>query len=145
MNGVLGIGLDLVKNERIRESLEKFGPRFRNRIFTPGEQAYCDHMPDPVPHYAARFAAKEAVSKAFGTGIGAPLGWLDIEIYKREGSGEPFVRMLGKGAELLTARGASAVLVSLTHTDDYAAAQAVLIAESKNPKSEIRNPKFASP
>lgn len=127
MSGVQGIGLDLVLNRRIRESLEKFGPRFRNRIFTEGEQAYCDRMANPVPHYAARFAAKEAVSKAFGTGIGKDLGWLDMEIYKRDGSGQPFVRMLGKGAELLKARGGTEVLVSLTHTDEYAAAQAVLL------------------
>ena len=128
MSGVLGIGLDLVQNARIRESLEKFGPRFRNRIFTPDEQAYCDRMADPVPHYAARFAAKEAVSKAFGTGIGASLGWLDIEVFKQEGSGEPLVRMLGKGSDLLQRRGGNAVLVSLTHTAEYAAAQAVLVA-----------------
>ena len=127
MSGVQGIGLDLVLNRRIRESLEKFGPRFRNRVFTPDEQAYCDRMADPVPHYAARFAAKEAVSKAFGTGIGKDLGWLDVEIYKREGSGQPFVRMLGKGAALLKARGGREVVVSLTHTDEYAAAQAVLV------------------
>jgi holo-[acyl-carrier protein] synthase len=118
----------LVENQRIRESLEKFGMRFRNRVFTVDEQAYCEKFPDPVPHYAARFAAKEAVSKAFGTGIGGQLGWLDIEIYKRDGSGEPFVRMLGKGHDLLQARHAGAVLVSLTHTKEYAAAQAVVVA-----------------
>ncbi len=128
MSGVLGIGLDLVENKRIRESLEKFGPRFRNRIFTPDEQAYCDRMADPVPHYAARFAAKEAVSKAFGTGLGASLGWLDIEVFKQAGSGEPLVRMLGKGSDLLQQRGGTAVLVSLTHTAEYAAAQAVLVS-----------------
>lgn len=145
MSGVLGIGLDLTSNQRIRDLLEKFGPRFRNRVFTPDEQAYCDHMADPVPHYAARFAAKEAVSKAFGTGIGAALGWLDIEIYKREGSGAPLVRMRGKGVDLLKARGGAGVLVSLTHTDDYAAAQAVVMEDPQNPKSEIRNPTMAFP
>lgn len=145
MNGVRGIGLDLTANRRIREALEKFGPRFRNRVFTPEEQAYCDRMADPVPHYAARFAAKEAVSKAFGTGIGAALGWLDIEIYKEEGSGAPHVRMVGKGADLLKARRATGVLVSLTHTDDHAAAQAALIAEAEPPTSETRKLKLDSP
>lgn len=123
----LGVGVDIVETGRVRESLEKFGVRFRNRVFTPDEQAYCDGKPDPVIHYAARFAAKEAVSKAFGTGIGGQLGWLDIEVYKREGSGAPYIRMLGKGAELLAARGGAGVLVSLSHTAHYAAAQAVLI------------------
>lgn len=124
---VLGTGIDIVENERIRESLERFGDRFRNRVFTPVEQAYCSAKPEPTLHYAARFAAKEAVSKAFGTGIGAQLGWLDIEVYKEEGSGEPFVRLLGKGADLLQARGGRAVLVSLSHTKAYAAASAVLV------------------
>lgn len=129
MSGVLGTGLDLVENQRIRESLEKFGDRFRNRIYTADEQAYCNAFPNPVPHYAARFAAKEAVSKAFGTGIGSRLGWLDIEIYKNSGSGEPFVRMRGKGDALLRERGGRAVLISLTHTQNHAAAQAVLLSE----------------
>lgn len=123
----LGTGVDIVETARIRDSLEKFGARFRNRVYTPDEQAYCDGKPDPVLHYAARFAAKEAVSKAFGTGIGEALGWLDIEVYKRDGSGAPYVRMAGKGAELLAARGGSGVLVSLSHTKDYAAASAVLV------------------
>lgn len=126
--GALGVGVDIVETSRIRDSLEKFGPRFRNRVFTPDEQAYCDARPDPVIHYAARFAAKEAVSKAFGTGIGAQLGWLDIEIYKEPGSGAPFVRLRGKGADLLQACGGRAMLVSLSHTHDYAAAAAVLTA-----------------
>ncbi len=132
---VLGIGIDLVENARIRESLEKFGDRFKRRIFLPSEQAYCDAKADPAIHYAGRFAAKEAVSKAFGTGIGAALGWCDIEIVKRDGSGEPLVHLHGGGEELLKSRGGSRVLVSLTHTKDYSAAQAVLLR-----KQEIGNP-----
>ena len=124
---VLGVGVDIVENTRIRESLEKFGDRFRRRVYTTGEQAYCEARPDPVLHYAARFAAKEAVSKAFGTGIGADLGWLDMEVYKEGPSGEPLLRLLGKGSDLLRARGGARVLVSLSHTKDYAVAQAVLI------------------
>ncbi len=124
---MIGLGTDIVDTARIREALDKFGPRFRDRVFTPGEQAYCDARAEPVLHYAARFAAKEAVSKAFGTGIGSALGWLDIEVYKREGSGEPLLRMLGKGDDLLRARGGAAVLVSLSHTAAYAAATAVIM------------------
>lgn len=134
-DAVLGIGIDLVENARIRESLEKFGDRFKRRIYLPAEQAYCDAKADPVLHYACRFAAKEAVSKAFGTGIGAALGWCDIEIVKREGSGEPLVHLHGGGGELLKARGASRVLVSLTHTKDYSAAQAVLLRKQETGNS----------
>jgi holo-[acyl-carrier protein] synthase len=120
------IGIDIVETARIRDSLEKFGDRFLNRCFTPDEIAYCRSMKFPELHFAARFAAKEAVSKAFGTGIGKQLGWRDMEICKRD-SGEPFVRLHGKGAELASARNVSEVLVSLSHCKDYAAANAVLV------------------
>lgn len=126
---IAGIGVDIVETARIRESLEKFGERFKRRVFLPAEQAYCDRMPDPAIHYAGRFAAKEAVSKTFGTGIGRVLGWLDIEVVRNETSGEPTVQLHGKGLELLASRGARRVLISLAHTTDYAVANAVLEAE----------------
>ena len=78
-----------------------------------------------APFVAARFAAKEAISKAFGTGIGAQLGWQDMEIRKKE-SGEPFVVLHGKGKELFASRQAKQLLVSLSHTEHYAAVTAVL-------------------
>ena len=128
MSGVIGIGLDIIDTGRVGESLEKFGDRFKKRVFLPEEVAYCDrHHAAAVTHYAARFAAKEAVSKAFGTGIGKTLGWQDIEVVRNEATGEPSVVMRGKGAELAKARGVARVMVSLTHTKDYAAAQAVLV------------------
>ena len=120
------IGIDIVETARIRDSLEKFGDRFLNRCFTADEIAYCRSMKFPELHLAARFAAKEAISKAFGTGIGKQLGWRDMEICKRD-SGEPFVRLHGKGAELAHARNVTEVLVSLSHCKDYAAANAVLV------------------
>ena len=126
-DAVLGIGIDLVENARIRDSLEKFGDRFKRRVFLPSEQAYCDAKADPAIHYAGRFAAKEAVSKAFGTGIGSSLGWCDIEIVKKDGSGEPLVALHGGGEQLLKSRGAGGVLISITHTRDHSAAQAVLL------------------
>ena len=98
-----------------------------NRVLVPAEIAYCLSHKNPAPFLAVRFAAKEAVSKAFGTGIGAQLGWQDIEIRRQE-SGEPFVVLHGKGAELLAARGARRLHVSLTHTENYAAATAILEA-----------------
>ena len=122
---ILGTGIDIIEVARIRSSLEKFGERFGQRVLLPDESAYCLAHNDPAPFVAARFAAKEAVSKAFGTGIGAQLGWLDIEICKKE-SGEPFVVLHGKGKQLFETRGAKRLLVSLSHTENYAAATAVL-------------------
>ena len=122
---ILGTGIDLIEVERIAASFEKFGERFVNRILVPSEIAYCLTHKNPAPFLAARFAAKEAVSKAFGTGIGAALGWLDIEIRRKE-SGEPFVVLHGKGAELFSARGARQLHLSLTHTENYAAATTIL-------------------
>ena len=125
---ILGTGIDIIEVARIAASYEKFGERFVNRILLPEEIAYCLKHKNPAPFLAARFAAKEAISKAFGTGIGAALGWQDMEICRRE-SGEPFVVLHGKGGELFAARGANQLLVSLSHTDHYAAATAVLEAE----------------
>ena len=122
---ILGLGIDIIEVERIRASHEKFGDRFLNRILHPNEVAYCLSYRDPAPFLAARFAAKEAISKAFGTGIGSKLGWRDVEVGKRE-TGEPFVILHEAGQTLLRDRGAGGVLLSLSHTENYAAAVAVL-------------------
>jgi holo-[acyl-carrier protein] synthase len=130
---ILGTGVDIVETHRVQESVEKFGDRFLNRCFWPAEVAYCKGMKFPALHLAARFAAKEAVSKAFGTGIGRQLGWRDMEIRKRD-SGEPFVVLHDKGIELAKSRGVTEIFVSLSHSRDYAAAQAVIVGASPRPK-----------
>ena len=122
---ILGVGIDIIEVARIKASLEKFGDRFLRRILRPDEITYCFSNREPAPFVAARFAAKEAVSKAFGTGIGAQLGWQDIEVRRKE-SGEPYVVLHEKGRELLAARRARMVHLSLSHTVFYAAAVAVL-------------------
>ena len=122
---ILGVGIDIIEVTRIQASHERFGKRFLNRVLLADEIAYCLSYKNPAPFLAARFAAKEAISKAFGTGIGASLGWRDMEIRRKE-SGEPFVILHGKGEKLFAARGAKQLLVSLSHTKDYAAATAVL-------------------
>ena len=122
---ILGTGVDIIEVARIRASLDKFGERFLKRILRPDEIAYCLKHRDPGPRVAARLAAKEAVSKAFGTGIGRELGWQDLEIGRRE-SGEPFVLLHDAGQTLLAARGARLVHVSLSHTENYAVAMAIL-------------------
>src|SRR6267378_3249389 len=122
---ILGVGIDIIEVARIRSSYERFGERFLNRILHPNEIAYCLSHKVPAPFLAARFAAKEAISKAFGTGIGAQLGWQDMEV-ARKPSGEPFVILHEAGQKLLQARGGRAVLISLSHTQGHAAAVAIL-------------------
>ena len=122
---VLGIGVDLIEVERIQHSLDRFGERFMKRVFTEGEIAYCVSMKFPARHFAARFAAKEAVSKAFGTGIGKAMGWRNIDIRKKT-SGEPFLVFSGSAQELATKRGVTSALITLSHTDHHAMAIVVL-------------------
>ena len=122
---ILGTGIDIIEVARIAASFEKFGERFVNRILKPPEIAYALSHKNPAPFLAARFAAKEAISKAFGTGIGKHLGWQDMEVGRKE-SGEPFVILHGGGLQLLTERGGRIVHLSLSHTEHYAAAMAVL-------------------
>ena len=122
---ILGIGIDIIEVARIQSSHERFGERFLNRILHPNEIGYCLSHRAPAPFLAARFAAKEAISKAFGTGIGAQLGWHDMEVGRKE-SGEPFVILHGRGQGLLQQRKARAVLISLSHTQAHAAAVAIL-------------------
>lgn len=124
---ILGIGVDVVEIARIAGSIERHGERFLRRIFTEGELRYCRAMKAPAPFYAARFAAKEAVSKAFGTGIGANLGWLDIDVQRRS-SGAPFVILHGSGAALAAQLGISEVLLSISHSEHYAVANAVAVS-----------------
>lgn len=123
---VLGVGCDLCDVARVRGVWERQGERFLEHTFTAGERAYCLGMRDPAPYLAARFAAKEAVAKAFGTGIGAELGWRSIEVVHDE-RGAPSVKFDPQGEALLAARGAAGVLLTLSHTDATAMAVAVLV------------------
>ncbi len=122
---ILGTGIDIIEVERIESAYQKFGDRFLQRILRPGEITYCLSHKGPGPFLAVRFAAKEAISKAFGTGIGADLGWQDMEVCRKD-SGEPFVVLHDKGQTLLQKRGGHMVHLSLSHTKQYAAAVAIL-------------------
>src|SRR5213595_3921494 len=122
---VIGIGIDLVECERIQHSIDRSGERFLHRVFTDGEVAYSMSMKVPARHLAARFAAKEAVSKAFGTGIGKAMGWRNIDIQKKA-SGEPFLVLSGSAKDLATQRGVTTALVTLSHTEHHAVACVVL-------------------
>lgn len=122
---ILGTGIDIIEVSRIEASHQKFGERFLQRILKPAEIAYCLSHKRPAPFLAARFAAKEAISKAFGTGIGAKLGWQDMEVGRKE-SGEPFVILHEGGQRLLAERNGRIVHLTLSHTEHYAAAMAIL-------------------
>ncbi len=122
---VLGVGVDLVECARIEHSLARFGKRFLHRVFTDGEIAYSQSMKFPARHLAARFAAKEALSKAFGTGIGKAMGWKDLDVRKKE-SGEPFVVLDGGAREMAERRSVRKVWITLSHTDQHAMAMIIL-------------------
>ena len=124
--GIFGIGIDIVEVDRITSAIEKHGSSFAERLFTADERAYCEKHTVPARYYAARFAAKEAISKALGTGIGGRVGWLDLEIVHSSG-GAPKVLLRGKAAEFARQNGIVDVQISLTHAREYAAANAMAI------------------
>jgi holo-[acyl-carrier protein] synthase len=121
---IIGIGVDIVETARIEQSIARHGDRFLDRLFTAEERKYCDAMSVPARCYAARFAAKEAVSKAFGTGIGAEIEWLDITVL-RSPEGKPSIHLCGAGQQLAQRLGVSDVMLSMSHSDHYAVAQVV--------------------
>jgi holo-[acyl-carrier protein] synthase len=122
---ILGLGIDLVDCDRIENSIERFGDRFLHRVFTEGEIAYSQSMKFPARHLAARFAAKEALSKAFGTGIGKSMGWCDLDVQKKA-SGEPFVVLSGGAEKMAKERGVEKIWISLSHTDKSGMATIIL-------------------
>jgi len=123
---ILGLGVDIVEIARLRTAIERQGRALLNRCFTPAEQAYCDANREPERFYAARFAAKEAVAKALGTGIGAGLSWLDMEIQRNE-AGAPSVVLSGAGAETAKRLGIQSVRITMSHSEHYAVANAIAV------------------
>jgi holo-[acyl-carrier protein] synthase len=116
------LGLDLIEIARVRRALERHGDGFRDRCFTPAEQAYCEGRANPAQHYAGRFAAKEAVGKALG--IGVHFTWKEIEI---RGRPKPGVHLSGRTAAVAERIGAARIDVSMTHSRELAAAVAVVV------------------
>jgi holo-[acyl-carrier protein] synthase len=124
---VLGTGVDFVENDRMRDLLARWGRRFTDRVFLADETRYCESKAFPWVYYAGRFAVKEAVAKAFGTGIGQHLRWLDIEVVRDPSSGAPSVRLSPKGLGLAESLGVGRVLISLSHTRSFSVAHALLV------------------
>lgn len=126
---IIGAGIDIAETKRIEQTLEKHGDRFRNRVYTPDEIAYCERFRNKVERYAARFAAKEALFKALGTGWGAGIRWRDVEITHLP-SGKPELALRGRAQEIARELGISRAAVSLSHANAYAVAQVVLESDS---------------
>lgn len=122
---IVSIGIDIIEVARIREVLLRT-PRFRERVFTAAERAYCDSRGAvAAQHYAARFAAKEAMLKALQTGWRGGISWQDVEIAARE-SGAPYLILHGVVKELFEKSGASGAHLSVSHTSEHAIAEVVL-------------------
>jgi holo-[acyl-carrier protein] synthase len=123
---VLGLGTDLIETRRVQQSMDRFGERFLERIFSAGEIAYCKRKKNAAESFAVRFAAKEAGAKALGTGISHGVSWKEFEV-KREVSGKPSLHLTGRAAELAGALGIKRIQLSLTHSREFA--MAVVVAE----------------
>jgi holo-[acyl-carrier protein] synthase len=123
---VRGVGVDLVQIPRMRNVITRWDQRFLQRVFTELEIAYCRTRHDPVPHFAVRFAAKEAGMKALGTGLRLGVKWHELEV-RRERGQAPTLELHGRSRELGLARGGCRMLLALTHDGDYALAQALLV------------------
>jgi holo-[acyl-carrier protein] synthase len=122
---IAGIGIDLVKIKRIHEAVKKWDRRFLNRVFTPLEQKYCYARLDPFLHLSGRFAVKEAVFKALGTGWRSGVRWTEIEVLNNP-QGKPIVTVTGRVKQLMADLGVVEIHVSISHDTDYAIGQIIL-------------------
>jgi holo-[acyl-carrier protein] synthase len=122
---IIGVGVDIVEIDRLRQVMDRQKHRFTKRLFTAAEQEFCLGHRDPAPHFAARFAAKEAVFKALHTGWARGVTWLDVEV-RREEQQAPELVLQGEALKLSLALGVRSFHVSLSHTDDAAIAFVVM-------------------
>ena len=123
-NMIHGTGVDLIEISRIKNSIQKYSGKFEDRVFTAKEIDYCRSKADPFKHFAARFAAKEAVLKSLGTGMAEGISWKDMEILNQE-SGQPVLNLSGKGRDIFDSLNLSTIHISMTHDKQYAVAQAI--------------------
>ncbi|MFO7447432.1 MAG: holo-ACP synthase [Ignavibacteriaceae bacterium] len=125
---IFGIGIDIIEIDRVKDSVEKYGDHFLNKIYTPAELEYCLNKTNKYQHLAARFAAKEAVYKALSTGLNSDVGWHDIEIYNAP-NGMPLVKIYGKLEKILD--GEKNLKISMSHSRDYVTCVAIVFKENK--------------
>ena len=124
---IIGIGIDIIEIDRVKKSIDTYGDHFVNKIFTKVERDYCSSKKNIYQHYAARFAAKEAIIKAFSSSKLPTFNWQDMEIYN-EPDGTPKVNTFGKMKEYLSDD--KNILISLSHSDNYVVGNAVLFFKS---------------
>ena len=125
---IIGHGIDVVEIPRLAEALARHGDRFIERVFTPTERDYCLGKKRELEHLAGRFAAKEAVLKVLGTGWAGQISWLDVEVTNNP-AGQPSVRLAGESARVAERLGIARILISISHTGDWAAASAIGVDE----------------
>lgn len=125
---IIGLGLDATEIPRVDETIRRYGRRFLDRIFTPGEIEYCQARRHSAQHFAARFAVKEATMKALGTGRSRGVLWRDVEVVRR--GGPPQLQLHGGAARRFAAIGGRSSVITITHTDTLALAQVVLMGEA---------------
>lgn len=125
---ILGIGTDIIESLRIAQMIEKHGELFLNRVYTPHEIEYCSARKAATQHYAGRFAAKEAVLKALGTGWTRGIQWRDIEVHNDLG-GKPSIVLSGGAYELSVQQGIDEMLISISHCRNYATAYAMAVGK----------------
>ena len=125
MPNIIGLGLDATDIDRIASTIERYGDRFLQRIFTAGEIAYCTRRRVPAIHFAGRFAAKEAAMKALGTGNSQGVLWRDVEVVRR--GGPPQLQFHGGAGRRFAAIGGTGSLLTITHSDDLALAEVLIL------------------
>ena len=121
---IQGVGIDLIELDRFKAAMKRQGAPFLEKLFTPAERRYCEDKWNRIAHYAARFAAKEAVLKALGTGWSGGIRWTDVEVL-RDGGGSVSVRLAGQAKKEASRRKIRRIHLNLTHAEKYAAAVAV--------------------
>ena len=126
---VLGLGIDIIEIARVKKSIDNFGDKFLNKVFTDGEVEYCNSKFNKYQHYAARFAAKEAVYKALASGWKEGLRWKDIEI-QNDDSGMPSIKPSGKLNSFLSNN--TQLRISFSHSDNYVTAVAIIFKDNPN-------------
>jgi holo-[acyl-carrier protein] synthase len=125
VSNILGLGLDATDIDRIAGTIERYGERFLQRVFTDGEVAYCTRRKVPAIHFAGRFAAKEAAMKALGTGHSHGVLWRDVEVVRS--GGPPQLQLHGGAARRFAAMGGFSSLVTITHSESLALAQVIIL------------------
>ena len=121
---IKGIGIDTIELERVARVLEQYNERFLGEIYTESEREYFSRWSDPVPRVAGRFAVKEAVMKALGTGWSRGVRWRDIEVARHPG-GKPVVKLHGEARRIFSSMGASEIHCTITHSKDHAMAMVI--------------------